>query len=260
MATLNIGDEVPDFELPAVTGNIKSQFKLSDYRGKKNVVLAFYPADWTPVCASQLPAMNTDLSASAHTTHKWWASAWTPFPATPRGRRKKSASWAFLWPAIFIPTARWRKVRGSCAKAIPSRGSTSVPSSSSIRTGSSRSARFIPSGKFPATMISSRPCGSLVVCLTSQRLHAIKMRRARALLYSIAALPKIGYIPGCGVMDPKIPCLSPNGPAVKNSVSVGPPEPPLPKVRAPQAVDLHRQIVHVQHVADPSARAGVEAP
>ena len=57
MAILNIGDEVPDFEIPAVTGNIKTQFKLSDFRGKKNVVLAFYPADWTPVCASQLPAL-----------------------------------------------------------------------------------------------------------------------------------------------------------------------------------------------------------
>ena len=65
MATLNIGDEVPDFELPAVVGNIKSQFRLSDYRGKKNVVLAFYPADWTPVCASQLPNLNTDLERFA---------------------------------------------------------------------------------------------------------------------------------------------------------------------------------------------------
>src|SRR5579863_9299568 len=61
MAALKVGEEVPDFELPAVVGSIKSQFKLSDYRGKKNVVLAFYPADWTPVCASQLPALNTDL-------------------------------------------------------------------------------------------------------------------------------------------------------------------------------------------------------
>src|SRR5580658_7648640 len=65
MATLKVGEEVPDFELPAVVGNIKSQFKLSDYRGKKNVVLAFYPADWTPVCASQLPGLNTDLERFA---------------------------------------------------------------------------------------------------------------------------------------------------------------------------------------------------
>jgi peroxiredoxin len=65
MATLNIGDEVPDFELPAVVGSIKTQVKLSEYRGKKNVVLAFYPADWTPVCASQLPGLNTDVERFA---------------------------------------------------------------------------------------------------------------------------------------------------------------------------------------------------
>ncbi len=65
MAALKVGDEVPDFELPAVVGSIKSQFKLSDYRGKKNVVLAFYPADWTPVCASQLPGLSSDVERFA---------------------------------------------------------------------------------------------------------------------------------------------------------------------------------------------------
>lgn len=46
---LKVGDVAPDFELPAVTGEEKKKFKLSDYRGKKNVLLAFYPLDWTPV-------------------------------------------------------------------------------------------------------------------------------------------------------------------------------------------------------------------
>lgn len=46
---LKVGDEAPDFELPAVTGEEKHRFKLSDHRGKKNVVLAFYVLDWTPV-------------------------------------------------------------------------------------------------------------------------------------------------------------------------------------------------------------------
>lgn len=46
---LNVGDNAPDFELAAVTGEDKSKIKLSDFRGKKNVVLAFYPLDWTPV-------------------------------------------------------------------------------------------------------------------------------------------------------------------------------------------------------------------
>lgn len=46
---LKVGDTAPDFELPAVTGEKKHTFKLSDYQGKKNVVLAFYPLDWSPV-------------------------------------------------------------------------------------------------------------------------------------------------------------------------------------------------------------------
>jgi peroxiredoxin len=46
---LKVGDAAPDFEVPAVTGKDKSKLKLSDFRGKKNVVIAFYPLDWTPV-------------------------------------------------------------------------------------------------------------------------------------------------------------------------------------------------------------------
>jgi len=45
--TLKVGDPAPDFELPGHRDNEK--FRLSDYRGKKNVVLVFYPLDWTPV-------------------------------------------------------------------------------------------------------------------------------------------------------------------------------------------------------------------
>ncbi len=49
MAALKVGDMAPDFEVPAVTGEQKGKVKLSDFRGKKNVVIAFYPLDWTPV-------------------------------------------------------------------------------------------------------------------------------------------------------------------------------------------------------------------
>ena len=48
MSALKVGETAPDFELLAVTGKQKHQFRLSDYRGKKNVVLAFYPLDWSP--------------------------------------------------------------------------------------------------------------------------------------------------------------------------------------------------------------------
>ncbi len=42
---LKVGDEAPDFTLPSTQGPIT----LSSYRGKKNVVLAFFPAAFTPV-------------------------------------------------------------------------------------------------------------------------------------------------------------------------------------------------------------------
>jgi len=38
------GQEAPDFTLPATTGD---QVALSQYRGRQNVVLAFYVLDWT---------------------------------------------------------------------------------------------------------------------------------------------------------------------------------------------------------------------
>ena len=49
--TLQVGDSAPDFELPGhrIVGGAKEKVRLSDFRGKKNVVLVFYPLDWTPV-------------------------------------------------------------------------------------------------------------------------------------------------------------------------------------------------------------------
>jgi peroxiredoxin len=46
-ATLKVGDQAPDFELPGHRGG--ETFKLSSLRGKKNAVIVFYPLDWTPV-------------------------------------------------------------------------------------------------------------------------------------------------------------------------------------------------------------------
>ena len=52
---VKVGDIAPDFNLPAVKGG---RVSLSDYRGKKNVVLSFIPAAWTPVCLDQWPGYN----------------------------------------------------------------------------------------------------------------------------------------------------------------------------------------------------------
>jgi len=41
-----VGEEAPDFTLRS---HLDSEVKLSDFRGKKNIVLAFYPLAFTPV-------------------------------------------------------------------------------------------------------------------------------------------------------------------------------------------------------------------
>jgi peroxiredoxin len=52
---LKVGDRAPDFTLKAVSGETVS---LRQYRGKKNVVISFVPAAWTPVCSDQWPGYN----------------------------------------------------------------------------------------------------------------------------------------------------------------------------------------------------------
>jgi peroxiredoxin len=49
------GDPAPDFTLPSITGE---KVTLSQYRDKKNVVISFVPAAWTPVCSDQWPGYN----------------------------------------------------------------------------------------------------------------------------------------------------------------------------------------------------------
>ncbi|MFP5222320.1 MAG: peroxiredoxin [Acidobacteriota bacterium] len=52
---VKVGDKAPDFDLPGISGK---RVALSDYLGKKNVVLSFIPAAWTPVCSGQWPGYN----------------------------------------------------------------------------------------------------------------------------------------------------------------------------------------------------------
>ncbi len=52
---VKVGQRAPDFTLKALSGGTVT---LSSFRGKKNVVLSFVPAAWTPVCSDQWPGYN----------------------------------------------------------------------------------------------------------------------------------------------------------------------------------------------------------
>ena len=47
---LQPGETAPDFTLPSTIGD---KVTLSQYRGKKNVLLLFYPLDFSPVCSTE---------------------------------------------------------------------------------------------------------------------------------------------------------------------------------------------------------------
>ena len=81
---LQPGDTAPDFTLPSTIGD---KVTLSDYRGKKNVLLLFYPLDFSPVCsvenrecAELLPAKGGDgvqvlgVSVDSRWSHKAFAA------------------------------------------------------------------------------------------------------------------------------------------------------------------------------------------
>lgn len=57
--TLAVGAEAPDFTLPDYN---KEQVSLSDFRGKKNVLLVFYPFAFSGVCQGELCQVRDDLS------------------------------------------------------------------------------------------------------------------------------------------------------------------------------------------------------
>jgi peroxiredoxin Q/BCP len=59
VALPRVGEKAPDFTCEAFP---EGKISLSDYLGKKNVVLAFYPKDNTPGCTKEMCAITEDYS------------------------------------------------------------------------------------------------------------------------------------------------------------------------------------------------------
>ena len=88
--TLQVGDIAPDFTLKAG----KEEWRLKDFRGKRNVVLAFVPFAFSSVCSAQLPSYEAELDRfkefdaelvsismdSTYALNAWRKSMQTSFP------------------------------------------------------------------------------------------------------------------------------------------------------------------------------------
>ncbi len=55
-----VGQTAPDFTL---LNQEKKEVKLSDFAGKKNVVLVWYPLDWSPTCTNEHVCFVNDMKA-----------------------------------------------------------------------------------------------------------------------------------------------------------------------------------------------------
>ena len=62
IAYIQIGKLAPNFLTVGVFKNKLGKIRLSDYRGKKYVVLLFYPANFTPVSPTELISLNNRIS------------------------------------------------------------------------------------------------------------------------------------------------------------------------------------------------------
>lgn len=80
---LKVGDKAPNFTLADIN---QVKVNLSDYLGKKNVLIVFYPLAFSPVCSAQIPSyqkiydkfeeLDTEIiaiSIDSVFTHKAWA-------------------------------------------------------------------------------------------------------------------------------------------------------------------------------------------
>jgi mycoredoxin-dependent peroxiredoxin len=81
--SLSVGQAAPDF---ALKDQNQKEVKLSDFAGKKRVVLVFYPLDWSPTCTNEhvcfvnemknfatLDAEVLGVSVDSVWSHKAWA-------------------------------------------------------------------------------------------------------------------------------------------------------------------------------------------
>ncbi len=57
---LQPGTVAPDFDLPVLIAGVKTRFRLSEQRGRRNVVLAFYPLNWEGISAEQMVALQVE--------------------------------------------------------------------------------------------------------------------------------------------------------------------------------------------------------
>jgi peroxiredoxin len=93
-----VGETAPDFEL---NDQSNQPVRLSDFRGKKHVIVLFYPMSFTRVCSSELCTLRDDLGAYQNEDAKLLAISVDSSPVHKRFAEQQGFEFPLLadfWP------------------------------------------------------------------------------------------------------------------------------------------------------------------
>ena len=145
---LQAGDMAPDFAAPVLQGGVRRQFRLSEHRGRCNLVLAFYPANWDPVSAQQMITYQVEreklLARQAEVLgisvdHIMNATAW----------EREIGPLDFLLGSDFWPHGEISRTYGVLRETGPYQGASERAVFVLDKAGEIRFARLYPADRLP---------------------------------------------------------------------------------------------------------------
>jgi peroxiredoxin len=92
------GDRAPDFDLEV---DRQERVRLSDFAGRRNVLLVFHPFAFTPVCELEAQDLQDNLESFRHAETDVVFVSCDTAPARPAWRRQLGAEYTFasdFWP------------------------------------------------------------------------------------------------------------------------------------------------------------------
>ena len=105
MTVVDVGDEAPDFELRDQHAQLH---RLSEHRGRHNVLLVFYPFAFTGVCTGEMLALRNELDTLQSPTTAVYAISCDPVPSLRAFAEREGLSHALLsdfWPHGGVSTS-----------------------------------------------------------------------------------------------------------------------------------------------------------
>ena len=102
---LKVGDKAPDFTLKATDGKT---YSLADFKGKKGVVLAWFPKADTPGCTIECKSINESNAA----LKEMGVAFFTASVDKPEDNMKFSEKHGFAFPVLSDPTKEAAKAYG----------------------------------------------------------------------------------------------------------------------------------------------------